>query len=173
MNRKRKKYLTIGSIIIIIASAFEMLMGLALFALGSFVDEDFMKEVYKSDECVYYEEADGSYYFVEIDEDGEEDITTQSDIIITVRVITTIIDFAGFVILGMGVAKLVLAIKVLSSSGKNKYAKGCTIALLTLTVLNTNIIEVIFLILAMCANDEQLIKSNQDNVCQPPDVIVK
>lgn len=173
MNSKRKKYLTIGSIIVIIASAFAMLMGLAVFALGSLVDEDFVKELYKSDECVYYEEADGSYYFVEIDENGEEVITTQSDIIITVRVITAIIDFAGFVILGIGVAKLVLAIKILSSSGKNKYAKGCTIALLALTILNTNIIEVVFLILAMCANDEQLINSNKDNVCPPPDVIVK
>ncbi len=156
MNKSRKGFLTTASIITIVASSFAMLFGFAFFFLGSMVSEDIMKESYLQDEeCVYYENADGSYYFIELDEDGEETITTQSDIKFLANIVSGIINFAGLILLGFGVAKLVLAIRVLLLNNKNKYSKGCTIALLVLSVLNTNILEAVFLIVALTSVDKQ------------------
>ena len=51
------------------------------------------------------------------------------------------------------VAKLVIAIRILSQTNKEKYAKGSVIALLVLSGLNFNLIEVGLLIAAMCIKD--------------------
>ena len=128
MNKTRKRFLTTASIITIVASSFAILFGFAFFFLGSMMNEDIMKETFLNDaECVYYENADGSYYFIEVDEDGEETITTQSDIKFLANMVSTIINFAGFVSLGFAVAKLVLAISNDRLAGRSSLAKNKSI----------------------------------------------
>ena len=73
---------------------------------------------------------------------------------------------AGVINLATAVAKLVIAIRILAQSNKDKYAKGAVIALLVLSALNFNLIEVGLLITAMCVKN----KIEQPKETKPEDI---
>lgn len=154
MNSKRKGFLLASSIITIVAATFGVLFSMILALIGSFFTEATVKETYQTDEVyTYYENADGSYYFTYLDELGTEIIITEEDIELESKVFTTMFYTWAFGNLSFSVAKLALAIVILVGTVKNKYKKGCVIALLTISVLNANLLEAAFLIVAMCIND--------------------
>ena len=156
MNKTRKGFLTASSIISIVSATLTIFVAFILLLAGSFITENFVKEIYKNDqECVYFENADGSYYFIEIDEDGNEVEITMDEIKFVVKLASGLLYGCGVIVLSFSVAKLVLAIKILVSSSKNKYPNKCTIALLTISILNSNILEAVLLIVAMISSDKK------------------
>lgn len=156
MTRTKKGLLTASTIITIVASSFAILGGFVFMFLGSMFTEEFFKETY-SVEPTYtlYEEADGSYYFSYIDEDGSEVRIYDEEISLTATIASNVANFAGFMFLGLGVAKLVLAIRILLLKNREKYSMGCVIALLVLSIISFNILESVFLIVTMCLKDEK------------------
>ena len=165
MNKTKKGLLTAGSILTIIASVFAIVGSICLFWLSSIVTEDMLKESYLSDTTyTYHEEVDGSYYFTGIEE-GVEVIVNEQDIELLAEFTSLMFVFFGVVSLGVSIAKVILAIKILVMNGKDKYAKGTTIALLVLSALNTNLIELTLFIIAMCQKDKvQIVESNSSDV---------
>ena len=125
-----------------------------MFLVGAFVSEELLKETYMQDiEYTYTETFDGDYYFTTI-EDGVEIKITEDDIELIADIASMICSVMGVVVLGVSVAKIALAIRILIMNSKNKYAKGSVIALIVLSFLNSNIIEAILFIVAMCQKDE-------------------
>lgn len=153
MNKSRKGFLTAGSILTIVSSAFCVLGALFMFLVGAYVSEEFLKETYMQDtEYTYTETFDGDYYFTTI-EDGEEIKITEDDIELIADIASMMCSVIGVVALGISAAKIALAIRVLIMNSKNKYAKGSIIALIVLSFLNSNIIEAVLFIVAMCQKD--------------------
>ena len=160
MNKTKKGLLTANSILTIIGCAFQILISLVLFLAGGLVSEQMMKDSYLEDpEYSYYENLDGSYYFTTIDDNVEITIT-EDEIEVLSKVISIVVYVLGGVMLAQSIAKLVLAIRILVINNQNKYAKGSVIALLVLSIIDTNIIQIILLILAMCQKDEYKIEDN-------------
>lgn len=162
MNKTKKGFLSAASIITIVASGLAILMSIILFLAGSMCSEKTIVESYKaSDEYVYHEEADGSYYFVEIDEDTLKEIRISEDEIELIAKVSSALLYVGAVlVLGFAVAKLILAIKILMNNNRNKFGMGTTISLLVLSVLSASIVESAFLIVTLCLKDK---KANIDN----------
>ena len=154
MNKSRKSFLITSAIIAIVACAFSLLAGMFCFLVGSFCDEDLMKKSYLEDveNYTYYENGDDDYYFTYI-EDGKEMKITEEDIEFSADLMQSICYIAGGITLLTTIAKLTLSIRVLILTTRNKYAKGCVVALLVLSAINGNMLELLFLILAMCSKD--------------------
>ena len=164
MNKTKKGLLTARSIITIVASAFAIIGSIALFLIGGMFTEGVLKESYRADpEYTYYEEADGDYYFTTIEE-GEEVIIYDDEIEMLAEVVSAVFVIAGMITLGISIAKLVLAIRILIMNNREKYAKASVIALLVLSVLNTNILEAVLLIVAMCQKDNIENSENKDEL---------
>ena len=156
MTKTKKGFLTATSIITIIASSFAILGGFIFMFMGSMFTEEFFKETYSVDpEYTLYEEADGSYYFSYIETDGSEVRIYDEEISLMANIVSNVASFAGFTILGLGVAKLVLAIRILLLKNRDKYSMGCVIALLVLSIIGFNVLESVFLIVTMCLKDEK------------------
>ena len=155
MNKTKKGFLNAVSIITIIASAFGILYGLVFMFVGSnLLTEDLIVDVFKDDqEYTYVEYEDGSYCF-EYMEDGVKGEITEKQIEFVISLFASILNIAGLTVLGISIAKLVLAIRILNKTSKDQYSKGNTIALLVLSVLGCNLLETIFLIIAMCSKDK-------------------
>lgn len=172
MNKARKGLLMGASITTIVASAFAIIGSLFLFIMGAVFNETVMKESYLSDiEYTYFEEADGSYYFTTI-EDGVEIVINEEDIEMVAEIFSTMFSVSGVFSLGMGIAKLILAIRLLVKTVKNEYAKGNVIALLVLSALNLNLIEAALLIVAMCMKDNKPQDENKDQI-NNSDIVLK
>lgn len=153
MNSTKKGYLKAASIIIIVVSILSILLGLFCFAVAGMIDEEVMKESYRVDEeYTYYENADGSYYFTYM-EDGTVVTIKESEIEFAAKIARGAMIAAGLFVIGLHAAKLTLAILALKGAKKNKCKKGCVIALVVLSALNTQILELVFLILALCTKD--------------------
>ena len=153
MDKTKKGLLTASSILTILGAAGGILMSFLMLFLGSIFTEGFMKQTMIDDPaCTYYETLDG-YYFEELDEFGEIVITTQEDIKMMASVLSGIFQFGGIFILGMSIAKLVLAIRLLISVSKEKPSQGTTVALMILSLLSSSILESILLIVSLCLKD--------------------
>lgn len=153
MNSTKKGYLKAASIIIIVVSVMSILLGMLCIAIGSMMDEDMMKETYKADnEYTYHENVDGSYYFTYMD-DGTEVTLKESEIEFAAKFARGVMIGSGLFIIGLHTAKLTLSILALKGAKKNKFKKGCVIALVVLSAINTQILELVFLILALCTKD--------------------
>ena len=148
MNKRKKGFLTAASIITIVASGLAILLSLLLFLSSSMFNEKMVKDVLRdSQEFTYYEEVDGSYYFIEIDEETMQEIR-----------ISSVLNVSAFVVLGVAVAKLILAIVILINNNREKFSAGTTIGLLVLSVLTMSMIETAFLIVSLC------LKTRKQNV---------
>ena len=154
MNKSKKSFLLIGSILTIVASVFAILGGLFCFLVGSMCDEDFIKQIYIEDPEYQLTELPDDYYF-EYMEDGQLMKITENDIEFISDIIETITTIAGVVILGTAAVKMGLAIRIIIANSHDKYAKGSVITLLVLSIINGNILEIIFLALAMSTKDKQ------------------
>jgi hypothetical protein len=165
MNKRRKGFLNAASILTIVASAFGILYGFMFMFIGSsLITEDLIVEVFKEDqEYTHVELADGSYYFTYV-EDGIEGKITEEQIELVISLFSTCISVGGLIGLGLSIAKLVLAIRILNKNSKEEYAKGNTIALLVLSVLGCNLLETAFLIVAMCIKDQPTENNEQKDV---------
>lgn len=163
MTRTKKSLLTASTIITIVASSFAILIGFVCMFLGSMFTEAFFKETYSADPAyTLYEEADGSYYFSYIETDGSEVRIYDEEISLTATIASNVANFAGFMILGLGVAKLVLAIRILLLKNRDKYSMGCVIALLVLSIIGFNVLESVFLIVTMCLKDEYKVENVEE-----------
>ena len=161
MNKIRKGFLTASSIITFIGVAGAVLLSLFGFLMGGLLDEDLIKESYKAEETyTYYEDAKGEYYFTYI-EDGQKMIITQDEIKFIAKISSVSCFIVATSALVFAIAKLILAIKILVSTNRDKYSKGCVIALLVLSILNFNIFESICLIVAMSVIDS--VKTTNNN----------
>lgn len=156
MNKNKKGFLSAAAILSIVASGFAILFSLLLFIGAANISESFIKDSYKdSGEYIYYEEPDGSYYFVEIDEDTTEQIRIlESEIEKMAKFASAVLYVAGVLNLALPIAKLVLAIRILINNNREKYGSGSVISLLVLSILTMSIIESAFLIVTMCLKDE-------------------
>ena len=156
MNKTKKGLLTAGSILTIVASGLCVLTAILFFMVGGMFSEEIMKDSYLEDkEYTYTENIDGSYYFTTI-EDGAEIIITEDEIELLAKIVSVVFIVMGVVILGVSAAKITLAIRVFVMNKRGKYAKGSTIALLVLSILNSNYIEAVLFIVAMCHKDNAL-----------------
>ena len=161
MNKVRKGFLTASSIITIVAVAGAILTSLFCFCLGGIFDEEFLKESYKTDiEYTYYENADGSYYFSYIEE-GQEVRIGEDEIELLADIVSGFGFVVGFATMAFAVAKLVFAIRILIFTSKNKFAKASVITLMVLSILTFNILETVFLIIALSVTDSSKTPNNQ------------
>lgn len=165
MNKIRKGFLTAGSIISIVSASFSILLAIIMFFMGSFFTPEIIKTSYQSDPAyTYYEDADGSYYFTYIEEETNLEVIIYDEEIDTIsKVLNAMFDVIGIVVLGFAIAKLVLAIRILILNNKDQYSKGCVIALLVLSIINANVLETVFLIVAMCENKLPKPEEPKDN----------
>ena len=167
MTRTKKGFLSAVSIITIVASSMAILSGFIFMFVGSMLTEEFFKETYSVDQAyTLYEEADGSYYFSYIDIDGSEVRIYDEEIALMANVTSSVANFAGITILGVAVAKLVLAIRILLLKNREKYSMGCVIALLVLSIIGFNILESVFLIVTMCLKDEKKEENTETETLQ-------
>lgn len=157
MNKTKKGFLTAGSIIAIVAACFGILVSILLFSFGVGLKEKHIVEIYKMDESAeYHENADGSYYIIDIDEEtGEETILKESEIEIIVKIAKGFLIFASFVEVGLDIAIMIIAIKLLKATNKKEEKKGLTIALLVLSALTGEILTLAFMIVALCLKNKQ------------------
>lgn len=156
MNKTKKTLLMVSSILSIIGFAGMVLLAGFMFICGAVSSEKLIKESYMEDpEYTYMEFVDGSYMFTSNDPD-DADIVRESEIETIAKVTKVLFISCAIVGLAFSIAKLVLAIKILVGLNKNKYKKGCTIGLLTLSILGSNIAEAVLLIIAMCLSDKSL-----------------
>lgn len=164
MNKSAKGFLSAASILTIVSSVLAVLLAFLLFLAGSMCTESVIKDSYKdSGEYVYYEEADGSYYFVEIDEDTmtEELRIPESEIEMIAKISSAVLYITGVLNLIVPIAKLVLAIKILVNNNREKFGSASTIALLVLSIITINILESAFLIVALCLKNKNSTASNK------------
>lgn len=157
MNKTKKGFLTAGSIIAIVAACFGILVSILLFSFGVGLKEKHVVEIYTMDETSeYHENADGSYYIIEIDEEtGEATILKESEIEIIVKIVKGCLIFASFVEVGLDIAMMIIAIKLLKATNKNEEKKGKTIALLVLSALTGEVLTLAFMIVALCLKNKQ------------------
>lgn len=154
MNKTKKGLLTASSILTIVASALCVLGSIFMLLIGGLFSEKIMKESYMEDpEYTYTENVDGSYYFTTI-EDGAEIVITEDEIELLTKIVSVVFVVLGVFSLGLSAAKIALSIRILVMNGRNQFAKGSTIALLVLSVLNSNLVEAVLIIVALCQKDE-------------------
>ena len=157
MNKTKKTLLITSSILTIVGFAGALLLTGFMFLCGAVCSEQLIKETYLYDKSYTHETLDdGSYQFIlnELDED-EIEVITEKEIETIAKLTRAFFFVSAITMLGFSVAKFVLAIKILSAANKNQYKKGCTIGLLVLSILNSNFIESIWIIIAMCLNDNK------------------
>lgn len=173
MNKAKKNLLSAASILTIVAASFGILVGVAFMFLGSLMTEDVIKESYRADiEYTYYEEADGSYYFTYI-EDNQLLTLTETDVEMVAQISSAIVNFMGLINVGFSVAKLVLAIKILVNNNRDKYGKGVVIALLVMSLINSNLIEAGLLLFAILKKDNvENTNTTIDNEDKKEDIII-
>ncbi len=153
MNSTKKGYIKAATIIIIVTSVISLLLSIFCLSASAMIDEAVLKESYINDSTyTYYENADGSYFFTYIEE-GTIVTIKESEIEFGAKFARGVMIAGGLFILGYSIVKMTLAILVLKSANKNKFKKGMTIALVVLSALNTQILELVFLILALCTKD--------------------
>ena len=157
MNKTKKGFLTAGSIIAIVAACFGILVSILLFSFGIGLKEKHVVEIYTMDETSeYHENADGSYYIIEIDEEtGEATILKESEIEIIVKIVKGLLIVAACLEIGFGVAMMIVAIQLLKATNKNEEKKGKTIALLVLSALTGEVLTLAFMIVALCLKNKQ------------------
>ncbi|MBR4999262.1 MAG: hypothetical protein IKY10_05210, partial [Clostridia bacterium] len=164
MNKTKKGLLTAGAILTIVSSALCVFCAMLMFIIGGVFNEKMLKESYLEDTAyTYTENVDGSYYFTTI-EDGAEIVITEDEIELIAKVASAIFVVLGVLVLGWSAAKIALAIRVLVMNNRGKYAKGSTIALLVLSILNNNLIEAVLFIVAMCQKDQPIENKPQQEV---------
>lgn len=153
MNSTKKNYLKVATILIIVFSSISIAMGLLCVIAGGAINEEFIKDTYRIDEeYTYHENADGSYYFT-YNDDGEVLTVKESEIELEAKVTKIFTISSGILVLGIQIPKLILSILALKAAKKNKFKKGLVIALIVLSAINTQVLELVFLILALCAKD--------------------
>jgi len=165
MTKTKKGLLSATAIITIVASSLAILCGFVMMFVGSMINEQLIKDSYSVDsEYTLYEDADGNYYFSHIEDNGAEVRITDDEISLMATVTSNIANFAGFTILGLGVAKLVLAIRILLLKNREKYSLGCVIALLVLSIVNFNVLEAVFLVVTMCVKDQPKVEIEDNSI---------
>ena len=166
MNKIRKSFLLVSSILTIIASMFAMMGSLLFFMMTDSVVEDavvesFIEEGYTKVEYLD-EENEKNYYLIGY-EDGVENKIEGDEIENLTEMVSNVMLVIGFVILSFGISKLTLAILILSTNYKNKYRSGLVIGLLILSILTCSLIEAGFLIAALCLKDKLNSDNNEEN----------
>ena len=165
MNIKRKKYLNISSIISIVNAGIAFVLGIILVLSAMFYTESDMIEMLKEKDGYQFErEADGGYSIIYCNDDGDIVIVQDEDMEHLIAVTTKMNTIEGSVAICFSVAKMVLAILVLTATYREKYSKGCVIALLVLCCMITNILEIVFLAMAISAKDETTVEVTNNNV---------
>lgn len=160
MNKTKKTLLSIGSILTIVSSSFAIFCAIFSFFIATMLNENLFKEIYMEDtNLTYYEEIDGSYYFTSLINGKEEEFIDEEEIEMISEIATDLVNFIGFYILALATAKIVLSIRILILNKRNEYSSGCSMALVILSILTTNFIEAILLIVAICFKDK-IIKSD-------------
>ena len=161
MSQTKRGFLKASSILSIIEAAFCIIAGIAmLFIVPNFANESSIKEVLSDSGYRYVEQAYGSYYFEGLDEEGEYEIITSKEIKMISKLSNTFFVPTSIIILGVGTAKLVMSILILNKTSKDKYSLGCTITLLVLSAVTGSMLQVGFLIAAMCIPN----KTNKESV---------
>lgn len=160
MNKTKKNLLTASSILAIIGFAGTIICAAFMFLFGAVCSEQLIKESYLEDGEYVYEIVDDTYQFVPVEFDDE--IVTEKDIEEMAILSRCFFYASAITMLGFSVAKFVLALKVLLAANKNQYKKGCTIALLALSLLNSNLVESVLLIIAICLSDKQANENKEE-----------
>lgn len=156
MTKTRKGFLKAGAIIGIISAILVILSSFIIFSFGTKITEDKTVELLKlSDELQYVEEGDGSYYFVETDEEGNTLIIDQETVKITSKVLKFIVIGFATIELALSVSFLILSIKLLSKTQKGIYSKGLTISTLVISALVGELIVLAFIIIALCSKNKK------------------
>lgn len=170
MDKRKKGFLNASSIITIVIASLSILMSCLFFFGATLISEDFVIDLYKSDPtATYVEHADGGYEIIFVD-DGEQvsiDDETLSPIIKIAKAIMVAFGIFG---LGFAIAQMVLSIKILQGTSKGVYKKGCTIALLVLSVLNGSFLVTILLVVAMCSKEN---KPTENDENKQEDIVLK
>ena len=131
---KKQVFAKVGAIIGIVAAALLMFGGVcAVLASRAFTAEFVMQAL--AEEGMY-----GQYY------------TDQLDLILTIAKGLYIV--IGLYLVSMGIAQLVLSIKVLKQANANKLTKGSVIVLLVLSALTGNLVVMGFMITTLCLRDK-------------------
>ena len=162
MNKRKKGFLTAASILTIVGSAFAIIIALFMFSVGSISNEQMIKEaLIKSDEYVYYEDVDGSYYFIEIDEDTMQEVRLEEkEIELIAKVFSILLYVGGFFAIAFAIVRLILAIKVLINNNRQKYSLGLTITSLVFAALTAGTVETVLWVVSLC------IKNKPDNMME-------
>ncbi len=155
MKKSKKGFLIASAIITLIVCVLTIILALGSAQIGSLITEDLITKALKQDSTyTFVEKGDGSYYFMYSDAE-------MGDVFIYESTIEKFVSFARILVLGIGIAvgvfalvKMILAIVIISKARKNEYAKGATIALFVLSILNVNILEAILLTVAMALSDK-------------------
>lgn len=161
MNKTRKSFLLVASILTIIAAALGLLGSSVFFiTTESFVEksfiESFIEEGYTKIE--YIDEDNEKNYYLFGYEDGIETKIFGDEIEDLSETVSDGMMIIGIVIAGFSIAKLTLSILILVFNHKNKYSTGLVVSLLTLSILTCSMIEAGFLIAALCLKDKEKIE---------------
>ena len=153
MNSSKRGYTKSAAILIIVFACINMAISLIVGMIGGFITEDIVKETYKTDTAyTYFENEDGSYFFEGL-EDGIVVRISESDIELSAKIMRGAMIGLGVISFGYFTAKLILAILILKGVNKNVFKKGLVISSLVLSALSMSILEIVFLILALCTKN--------------------
>ena len=156
MNKRKKGFLTTASILTIVGSGFAIILALFLFLAGSMCNEQMIKDtLIESGEYVYHEELDGTYYFIEFDEDTMQEVRLGEKEVELIATITSAVLYAGgFFSLAFAIVRLILAIKTLINNNRQKYSLGLTITSLVFAALTAGTLEAVFWIVSLCIKNK-------------------
>ena len=156
MNKRKKSFLMVASILTIVGCGFAILLSLLMFLGGSIADEQMIKEtLVESGEYIYHEETDGSYYLIEIDDDTLEEVRiTEEEVELIATITSAILYIGGFFSLAFAIVRLILAIKTLINNNRQKYSLGLTITSLVFAVLTAGTLEAVFWLVSLCIKNK-------------------
>ena len=173
MNKTKKGFLSASAIITIVAASFGILTGIVTMFMGGLMTEETIRDTYTTEEGYTLVEEYGKDYYITYIDDGELIKVTEDEIELIANISSSLCNFVGIIIIGFSLAKLILAIKILINNNRDKYGKGVTIALLTLSVLNMNLLEAGLIITAMCMKDDvNSEKPDENNNIETKDDVV-
>lgn len=153
MNKTKKGFLSASAIVTIVAAGFGILCGIIFMFMGGLMTEETIRDTYTTEEGYTLVEVSDDDYYITYIEDGQLVKVTDEDIELVAELASSLCNFAGIMVIGFSVAKMVLAIRVLINNNRDKYGKGVTIALLTLSILSMSLLEAGLIIAAMCMKD--------------------
>ena len=138
MNKTKRGFLTVSSVITIILSIFAILLSVIMFFIVGEFDANSMKQEYLNDKSLtYYEKANGDYYFTGMVED-EEIIIYKKDVEEISKFMQTFINTFAVIVLVQSLIKIVFAVRILLYNSREKYPSGSVVTLLVLSLLEFN-----------------------------------